>query len=212
MPTRHPIEYNLEPRTIHMGMRWLTVTLKNIGDKELTNLDVRLNSRDTYSINALGEGTYHAALRPGAEEEFAFHVAANASGPVYVTIDGLEGGQPFHWETPDLEIGVHDEVAELVSLFALDAPARLGEPIQVEATIRGMSPSEGLILEFWCECPDGEFRSLVKRPTDYLEPGQKARYRFHITPEKEGIYILHAYLYDGARRIGHRTEYLSIAL
>ena len=44
MPTQYPIEYRLEPTTISIGARWLTLTIKNVGDENLIGLDVKLNS------------------------------------------------------------------------------------------------------------------------------------------------------------------------
>lgn len=31
-------------------------------------------------------------------------------------------------------------------------------------------------------------------------------------PEDQGIYVIHAYLFDDTRRIGHERDYLSIAV
>jgi len=45
-----------------------------------------------------------------------------------------------------------------------------------------------------------------------LGHGEEAHYRQTFTPEEEGIYILHAYLFEGPRRIDHRREYVSVSL
>jgi hypothetical protein len=109
---------------------------------------------------------------------------------------------------------VGDELAELVSTFALPDPyPRAGEPVTIEATLRGLTAASGLILEFWVETPSGESISVDKTETDPLGVGEAETYRSDpFVPEEEGIYVIHTYLFDGTRRIGHQTDYLSIAV
>jgi len=57
--------------------------------------------------------------------------------------------------------------------------------------------SKNLGLEFWAETPRGETQSLAKMGTETLAAGEQQRYTVTFTPEEEGGYILHVYLYDG---------------
>ena len=82
----------------------------------------------------------------------------------------------------------------------------LGERIRFEAILQGSSDSERLRLEFWAETPSGEFMELVKVETETLSAGEQAQYSAEIVPEQEGMYTIYAYLYDGAKRIGHELE------
>ena len=43
-----------------------------------------------------------------------------------------------------------------------------------------------------------------------LEAAKEVRYGVEITPQEEGMYTLYAYLYDGARRIGHELEHVRV--
>jgi len=213
MARRHSIEYEVSPRSVEAGVRWLTLKLKNLGAEDLTMLEVRLNSLDTQSLNVFGTGSYLSALKAGEEKEVFFQVSAHTTGSVYVTLDGQKKDRPWRWESPGISVSVGEDVAELVSLFALTEPYPiLGEEITCEAIVRGLAPSRNLVLEFWAQTPSGEFRSLAKEGMGFLGADEEARHIFEITPEEEGIYILHAYLYDGARRIGHQTEYLSMTI
>jgi len=213
MTKRHPIEYEMSPRSVEAGVRWLTLKLKNLGAEDLTNLEVRLNSLDTQSLDVFGTGSYLSTLKTGEEKEISFQVSAHTTGSAYVTLDGQKKDKPWHWESPALLVSVGKDVAELVSLFALTEPYPiLGEVITCEAIVRGLAPSRNLVLEFWAQTPSGKFRSLAKEGMGFLAAGQEIRRTFDITPEEEGIYILHAYLYDGAKRIGHQTEYLSMTI
>jgi hypothetical protein len=66
MAFRYPIEYEIEPTEINVGTNWLTIRLKNIGSKDLSGLDVRLNSFDTYNLMALDAGC-HTSIHRSAE-------------------------------------------------------------------------------------------------------------------------------------------------
>ena len=207
MAIKYPIQYELDPKSITAGMRWLTLTVKNIGNENLIGLDVRLNSLDAYNIYVYGTGTYVAVLKPGEEEVIPCQTLATASGQVYASLDGWIGAALFHWESQRMIVRVGEDVAELVSLFAMTAPyPRLGERIRFEAILQGSSDSERLRLEFWAETPSGEFIELVKVETETLSAGEQAQYAAEIEPEQEGMYTIYAYLYDGAKRIGHELE------
>ena len=211
MPIRYPIEYELTPREIKPGMHWLTLKVKNIGDEPLTALDVRLNSFDTYSIRVTEPSTYVAKLRPGEEEVRAFQVTADMTGRVYASIDAHQEGEAFHWETPGILVTVGEEVAELVNVFAVTAPyPPPGEKIRCESIVRGLDESEGLMLEFWVQPPEGEFEQLTALKTNELQPGEEEIYPVEFSPEMEGSYTVHAYLYDGVRRIGHEMDYVYV--
>jgi hypothetical protein len=213
MTAKYPIDYELTPRRLDVGRRWVTLELANVGEEELVDLDVRLNSLDAYNIEVQNNSLHIGTLEPDEEETWPVRVWIERSGSVYASIDGWRDGEPFHWESHPMRLSATGEAAEIVSLFALSHPyARLGEPIACEATVRGIDHSQGLVLEFWAETPTGEFKSLAKEGLDALAPGEVVRHTFEVTPREEGIYALHAYLYDGPRRIGHRREYLSISL
>jgi hypothetical protein len=213
MPTKKPIEYRLVPRSVAEGASWVTVTLHNTGDQTLQDLSIGLHSLDTYAIHVMGTGTYIAELPSGSEEVRYFQGSFQASGELYISADGQFDGDGFHWESPGITVQVGGQPAELVSLLALREPhARLGEPIKIEARVRGLVTSLNLVLEFWAETPSGEMRSLDKLGIGELLAGEDKAFQQEIIPDEQGVYILHGYLYQGPQRIGHRTEYLSISL
>jgi hypothetical protein len=211
MAIRYPIQYELSPKQISSGMRWLTLTVKNIGADDLTSLDVRLNSLDTWSLYVYGTGAYIPVLKPNEERELHFQVSANVTASLYASMDGWEDGEPFHWESPAILMTVGQEVAELVNLFAMTEPyPLLGKQLRCEATVRSLTESQGLRLEFWADTPSGDFEELATVETKQLEAGEEVRYTAEITPEEEGLYTVYAYLYDGVRRIGREKEYVYV--
>lgn len=212
MAAKFPIRYEINPKSIPAGRSWLNVTLDNMSDDALSGLKVRLNSLDTYSIEVVEDAKLVSTMVPDEEVALHYQVGAERSGGVYISADGRWGGEPFHWESPTRRIAVGDQIAELVSVFVLSEPhPRRGEPVTIEATLRGLTPASGLILEFWVETPSGESISVDKTATDPLSVGEVATYKSdEFVPEEEGIYVIHAYLFDDTRRVGHEMDYLSI--
>ncbi len=207
MPTRYPIEFEVSPDTIDRGLHWLTLRLKNVGDEPLTGLDVRLRSMDDYSIAIAGDGNYVEALPPGEEKEIPYRVSADLTGRVYASVEGWRDDERFEWESPGIRITVGEAAAELVSLFALTAPyPSPGEQLRCEAIVRGLKPGGDLRLEFWAQQPRGEFDQLATLENLQVSEGDEGSYTIEITPEQEGEYVVHAYLYDGERRIGHAVD------
>lgn len=211
MPVKFPITYQLTPENIDMGRHWLSLTIQNIGPDDLSGLDINVNSLDVYSIGVLGTGSYVSLLEANEERTIPFQVSANRTGSLYITIDGWQDGERFHWESPAILITVGKEVAELTRLFAMTEPyAIIGEKIRCEATVLGLSDSEGLTLEFWADTPSGELEELAIVETKALSPAEEATYSAEINPEEEGPYTIYAYLYDGVRRIGREVEYVYV--
>jgi hypothetical protein len=209
MRLKYPLEYELQPKSIPAGTRWLTVNLKNVGTQTLTGMDVNLNSFDTYSMSVFGTGSYVSVLESGDERLLSFQVSALYSTSLYISIDGWKDGESFHWESPYIPVTVGKEAAELVSLFAMTEPyPALKKKITVEATIRGLTQTEGLDLEFWATTPSGDFEELATVETKALSPDEEVTYSAEITPEEQGMHTIYAYLYDDGRRIARETEYV----
>lgn len=213
MAAKFPIAYDLDPKSVRAGRSWLTVILKNISADPLTGLNVRLNSLDTYAISVIEDSQFVSSLASDEEEALQYQVGAQGSGGLYISVDGRWGGEPFHWESPSRRIAVGDEIAELVSVFALPEPEpRRGERVTIEATLRGLTMASGLVLEFWVETPSGESIAVDKTATELLNPGEVATHKSDpFIPEEQGIYVIHAYLFDGTRRVGHGRDYVSVA-
>lgn len=207
MATRYPLEYQVSPNTIDRGLHWLTLKLKNVGNEPLSGLGVRLHSMDDYSIAVAGEGNYVDFVAPEEEADIPFRVSADLSGRVYASVEGWRADGRFEWESPGIMIAVGNPAAELISVFALTQPyPSPGEELRCEARIRGLRTGGDLRLEFWAQQPRGAFEELARLDNLQVEAGDESSYTTTITPEQEGEYVVHAYLYDAERRIGHATD------
>jgi hypothetical protein len=193
------------------GKQWLTLKLKNMGSQTLKSLDVELHSLDTFYlfpfIFPFGVGHYVEQLKPDEQREVVFQVNASGSADVYVTIKARKDGEYFWWESGWTHISVIEEKAEIERLVVLSHPyTTIGETLSAEATIKGLRKSTGLKLEFWVETPSGKFEEQATMDIKELSVGEEARYSAEFTPKEMGAFTIYAYLYDGLRRIGHKTD------
>ena len=158
--TKFPIEYELNPTKIDQETHWLTLKLNNVGRETLKELDVQLHSLDTLTLYfpVYGTGHYLPEFEPGEEIEVHFRVNAYGSTSVYAAIKARKDGDYFWWESGYTNIYVVEEKAEIERLLVLSHPyTTIGKTISVEATIKGLSKSMGLKLEFWVETPSRKF-------------------------------------------------------
>lgn len=211
MPRKYPLEYSLEPTIVPQRTRWLMLNLRNIGDRDLKSMAVTLNSLDDRSIQVHSDGKFVLVLRPDEEKAIPIQVSVERRGQVYINIDGWLEDNEFHWESPPIRITTGREVAEIESLLAQTTPyPTLGTPVTSKVRVRSMVATENLVIAFWVETPSGELLSPDKTGLGQQPANTVVERDMEITPEEQGIYIIHAYLYDGARRIDHATEHLSI--
>jgi len=137
----------------------------------------------------------------------AFQVNANGSADVYATIHARKDGDYFWWESGWTHISVIEEKAEIGRLVVLSHPyTKIGKTLSAEATIKGLRKVTGLKLEFWVETPSGKFEEQTTLDIKELSVGEEARYSAEFTPKETGCYTIYAYLYDGYRKISHKTD------
>jgi hypothetical protein len=190
---KHPIEYELNPTEMDKGKQWLTLTLKNTGNKTLKRLSVELQSLDTFHLFPFifpsGIGHYIGELKPNEERDVVFQVNASGSADVYATISARKNGDYFWWESGWTHISITDEKAEIGRLLVLSHPyTKIGKSISAEATIKGLRKvtGRGLKLEFWVETPS---EKLEKQATIFIRWMEKNRSqdRAHLCAEKIAI-------------------------
>ncbi len=214
---KYPIEYELLPTTVEKGSNWVTLKLKNTSRVTLRGVDIQLHSLDTYYLTvygnwyAYGSGQYLKQLKPNEEVELVFRINVLGSADVYVTIMAREEKNNFWWESGWTHIYVSEEKAELERLLVLSHPyTKIGKTLSVEATVKGLREGAGLKLEFWVEPPSGKSERQATTEIKELSAGEEARYTAEFTPKEVGVYMIYAYLFDGWRRIGHKTNYIYV--
>lgn len=208
MNMNNPISYTLETVNPKAGKSWVTFTVVNQDDCPLHQLNVQLNSLDTYHLTVTGTGSFIAELHPGDKVTIPFQIEATGSARVYLSIDGTREAKLFTWESPAVVLNVGKQPAVLESLFVMKKPYLLiGEKIKCEATVRGLFDEDThLRLEFWTETPSTIFKQLDEVAITQVRAGEIQYYAAETIPDEQGIYHIYAYLYDGLTRIGKETE------
>jgi len=165
MPIREPIRYELSPRKLDVGEQWLTLTLENVSDDEMTSVSVNLNTTNFVDLEVLGTGEFVPAMRPEEEVILTFKVRAQRTTDVYVILDGLKDGDPFYWESPYITIDIGAPIAEITSLFVLSEPyPYLTKDLKAECTVFGNEAATGLTVHFWVDTPSGHGVTRIISP------------------------------------------------
>jgi hypothetical protein len=207
MPTKFPIEYDIEPKKLDKGNHWVTLLLKNIGEKTIKRLNIDLHSTDTHNLKILTSSEFLADLKPGEQEVTPFQVMANRSTSIYATISGLEDHSYFYWESPTINLSIGEDLAELTELYVLAHPySTLEKTLEVEATIKGLKETENLELVFWVNKPSGVFKKIGAIKPKRLKAGETARYSVEFKPDEKGIHEVYAYLNHEGKMIGRETD------
>ena len=216
MPGKYPFEYEITPRRVGEGTRWIEVELKNVGTDDMENIEVRLNSLDDYGIDVNENSKFVDALDVGESTTIPFQLNVRRRGAVYISVDGWIEDTRLHWESPDIQLVTGQEMAEITRFFALSEPyAALGKPVTCEATVESLTGTDNMVLEFWVERPDGEMLSIEKTGTGTMAAGEVESFNGRFTAEQEGIYTLHVYLYAGDARIerlDYAVDHLSVGI
>jgi hypothetical protein len=203
---KYPIEYDLSPETLEKGTQWLILRLKNVGDDNLHNLDIKMHSTDSLQISFRNPSGYIHRLTPNEEQYLNFQVDVHGTTALYTSIRYFKEGGSFHWDSPWIREQVHGDVAELESILVSIPYGTIGRELEIEAIVKGLGNSDGLDLEFWVDTPSGKYEELAKIKTKKLSRGEEASYTTRITPKEEGYYTIYASLYDNYRRIGRDSD------
>lgn len=207
---KHPFEYELTPDTIEKGIHWLTVRLKNTGDTDLRNLNIKMHSLDSLHITFINPNEYIYHLKPGEEKFLNFQADAYKTSHLYITIHGREEGHNFHWLSPLIREQALGDPAEIKRMFVSSSYGKTGEELEVEAVIKGLGDSNGLGLAFWTETPSYKYVELANMKTKKMSRGDETAYKAKLKLNEDGLYTVYVNLYDDDRNIDSAYDNLYV--
>lgn len=207
MRLKRPFEYDIKPNKLNRGDNWITVDLKNMSADVLSHLDIQLHSLDSLFINVYNKSSYITEIQPKDIRSIPSHLQVNGNARLYVTITGYRDGVYFFWETPVKKMQIRSDIAEIQELFILTHPyTAIGKTIEVEAILKAIKVGKKLELSFWVDTKNETMKKIADIETKELEEGEEIRYSVEFTPRKEGIHEIYAYLYDGNKILGRKTN------
>lgn len=204
---KFPFQYEIKPLTLKRGSHWLILSLKNISEDEISNLDLKLSSLDLYGLTVYGQGQFIASLKPNQAENIPFQIFAQRTSRLYLAINYQEDNKDFYWESSWQKLIVEPVDAELLSVYAISEPYPvIGDKFRIEASIRNTGFCKNLNLEFWVDTPKNESIHLnnikIKK-----SPNRKVCFvSTDFSPKIKGPYQIHAYLFRKNDQIGHETD------
>lgn len=207
-----PFEYGIAPRSIEEGDGKITLHLKNIGTKDLTDLEVRLHSLDTFYLLVIDPRVNLQKLEPGEEKTIDFKVKAKNTTDVLVQIEAKEEeGGIINWESPWKMIRVKKQGAEIISMIITDYDVKKGQKIQVETKLRGAFDTGHIYsIEVYVDTPEGEYKNIGKFQTKKIKPEEIVRYSVDYVPKEPGMYAFYSYLYEGENKVGRTRQVLFV--
>ena len=116
---KHPIEYELTPDAVERGSHWLTVPIKNTGDNDLKNINIKMHSLDSLHISFHNPNHYIYDLESNEEKYFEVEVEANKTSHLYISIHGRKNGDHFHWDSGLMREQVLEDPAEIECFLLL---------------------------------------------------------------------------------------------
>jgi hypothetical protein len=207
---KHPFEYELIPNTIEKGIQRLTVRLKNRGDTDLRDLNVKMHSLDSVHISFRNPNHYIYHLKPDKEEILTFQADAYSTSHLYITVHGRRNGDHFHWLSPLVREQVLGDPAEIKRIFVSSPYGKVGGELEVEAVIKDLGDSNGLGLAFWTETPSYKYVELADMKTKKMSRGDETAYKAKIKLTEDGLYTVYVNLYDDYRTIDMAYDMLYV--
>lgn len=212
MPGKYPFDYELTPHDLGEGTHVVEVELQNVGEDDVQNLDVRLNSLDDYAVHIEESSKSVDEIGQDETQTLPFRLEIRRRGAVYLSVDGWVDETLIHWESPDIQLTTGMEVAEISTFVAqTETYPAVRKPITCEVTVESLKPSDNLVLEFWVKAPDGDLMSIDKMGTGTMAAGEVKDFSVTFTPEQEGIYTFHTYLFEETVRLDYARDHLNVA-
>lgn len=208
---RYPIRYELRPTELAEGEQWIWLRLENVSEEPITDVTVKLISKDASRVRVKEPDNYIPSLPPAQEQEVGFKIASSASSAAYIAISAIRDGAPLRWESPYIPLTVGETVADIASLVAMGPRyPHVDEPVRLEVILRTFVRATDLRLAFWVDTPGGTFQRLGQIEVPAMEPGDECRYSVTFTPEETGGHTVYAYLQQDQKRIDRWMEHVYV--
>jgi len=194
---KYPFEINVTPDALDRGHHWITVPLRNRSTELLTDVSATLFTYNSHDIDVLPSGSFHFVkeLRPQDTTALNFHVFANHSGRLYLHVTAYRDGTLVSWYSPDQELRLTEDPAEIQTFFANRPYWAYEETIEAETVVYASHDVQNLTLEIAARPPSKAHTLMDVIDIDLIAQGGTKRFVSELYASEEGTYLLTARLF-----------------
>jgi hypothetical protein len=212
-PYRYPFEVCVTPGTLDRGHHWLMIQLKNRLTEPLTDVRATLFTYNSHDIDVLPSGSFHflKELHPKDTAALNFHVFANHSGRLYLHVTAYSKGTLVSWYSPDQDLRLVEDPAEIQTFFANRPYWAYEETIETETVVYARHDVEHMALEIAARPPSKAHTLMDVIDVDFLGQGETKKYVSQLLASEEGTYLLTARLFHDQNLISsmHTSCYVA---
>lgn len=210
---KYPFEAIITPETLERGRHWIIVQLRNVSTKMLTDVSATLFTYNSHDLDVLPSGSFHFVkeLRPQETAALNFHVFANHTGRVYLHVTAYGDGALVSWYSPDQELRLSEDPAEIQTFFANRPYWAYEETIETETVVFAHRDTRNLRLEIAARPPSKAHTLMDVIDIDFIAEGGTKRFVSELYASEEGTYLLTARLFDEGKLISSRQASCYVA-
>lgn len=194
---KYPFEVTVTPAELERGRHWITVVLRNVSTEPVTDLSATLYTYNSHDVDVLPSGSFHfiRELQPQESAALNFHVFADHTGRVYLHVTAHRDGSLVSWYSPDQELRLATDPAEIQTFFVNRPYWGAEETIETETVVQAHRDVEGLRLEV-VATPPSKAHTLIDVVTiDAIAAGGTQRFVSELFADEEGTYLINARLF-----------------
>jgi hypothetical protein len=210
---KYPFEVNVTPDALDRGHHWITVQLRNQLTELLTDVSATLFTYNSHDIDVLPSGSFHflKELHPQDIASLNFHVFANHSGRLYLHVTAHQNGALISWYSPDQELRLMEDPAEIQTFFANRPYWAYEETIEAETVVYASHDVENLTLEIAARPPSKAHTLMDVIDIDLIAQGGTKRFVSELYASEEGTYLLTARLFHDQKLISNKQTSCYVA-
>lgn len=210
---KYPFEVNVTPDALDRGHHWIPVQLRNRSTELLTDVSATLFTYNSHDIDVLPSGSFHFVkeLRPQDTAALNFHVFANHSGRLYLHVTAYRNGTLVSWYSPDQELRLKEDPAEIQTFFANRPYWAYEETIEAETVVYASHDVQKLTLEIAARPPSKAHTLMDVIDIDFIAQGGTKRFVSELYASEEGTYLLTARLFHDQKLISSKQTSCFVA-
>ena len=203
---QYSFEATVTPEVLERGRHWITVRLRNLSMERLVDVSATLYTYNTHDLDVLPSGSFHFVkeLRPNDTAALNFHVFANHTGWVYLHVTAYRYRVFMSWYSPDHEVRLIEDPAEIQTFF-VDRPYwALEETIATATVVHAHRDVSDLRLEITATPPSKAHTPMDVFDIDFIAGGGTKRFVSELYASEEGMYHLTARLFHEQKLINSK--------